>query len=196
MLVPGHWGDFVITEAPDYLRNDEAPILEDEMRELPERIYLHRDMLGAVTWESEPEVGAIEYVRAELHTMIECANCKRGVRPRNAIRGFCPRCAEELLDVTDKLLTECDRVLDAIPECPAHGPQCVPHAIEWIEDMQAELKRLRGIEKVLLGGQPRRKAQLFLSLLANSISSSFSADATIEARQLMTELSDALEAKP
>lgn len=125
-----------------------------EMRELPERIYLYQDMMGAVTWtlkgESNSRANAIEYMRiteaelrrlrnqaAEVHTMTACRQCGDGVRPRNAVRGLCPRCAEELLDVTDKLLTERNRVLDAIPKCPAHGSQCVPHAIEWIEGVQA-----------------------------------------------------------
>ena len=37
------------------------------------------------------------------------------------------------LKVTEKLLIERQRVLDAIPDCPTHGGNCVPHAIEWIE---------------------------------------------------------------
>jgi|GEM_PF-5119463 len=41
------------------------------------------------------------------------------------------------LEVTDKLLNERQRVLDAIPECESHG-KCVPHAIEWIEEMKAK----------------------------------------------------------
>ena len=39
---------------------------------------------------------------------------------------------EELL-VTDKLLEERNRVMEAIPPCPRHGSQCVPHALEWVE---------------------------------------------------------------
>lgn len=44
------------------------------------------------------------------------------------------RCAEleEELMVTDKLLAERQRVLDAIPECEIHGKNCAPHALEWI----------------------------------------------------------------
>ena len=38
------------------------------------------------------------------------------------------------LAVSDKLLEERNRVLRAIPGCDAHGDQCVPHALEWIED--------------------------------------------------------------
>lgn len=41
------------------------------------------------------------------------------------------------LEVTDQLLDERQRVLDAIPECESHG-KCVPHAIEWIDEMKAK----------------------------------------------------------
>lgn len=44
---------------------------------------------------------------------------------------------ERELDVTDALLTERNRVLDAIPRCEVHGAQCVPHAIEWIRAAQS-----------------------------------------------------------
>ena len=43
---------------------------------------------------------------------------------------------EALLKVTDSILNERQRLLDAIPECPAHGA-CVPHALEWIEKAKA-----------------------------------------------------------
>lgn len=36
------------------------------------------------------------------------------------------------LKVTDELLTDRQRVLDAVPPCPVHG-SCVPHAVTWIE---------------------------------------------------------------
>ena len=39
----------------------------------------------------------------------------------------------EELEVTDRILAEREKVLNAIPECPVHGSGCVPHAIEWIE---------------------------------------------------------------
>lgn len=48
---------------------------------------------------------------------------------------------EELLqelEVMEKLLNERQRVLDAIPKCPTHG-SCVPHAIEWIEEMKEKI---------------------------------------------------------
>ena len=40
--------------------------------------------------------------------------------------------AEQELAVTDYLLNERQRVLDAVPECPTHGRGCVPHALDWI----------------------------------------------------------------
>lgn len=40
---------------------------------------------------------------------------------------------KEELRVTDALLATRERVLTAIPPCPAHGNSCVPHAEEWIE---------------------------------------------------------------
>ena len=43
---------------------------------------------------------------------------------------------EDLLKVTDSILNERKRLLDAIPECPLHGG-CVPHALEWIEKAKA-----------------------------------------------------------
>lgn len=33
---------------------------------------------------------------------------------------------------SEELLQERERVLDAIPKCPEHGRQCVPHALDWI----------------------------------------------------------------
>ena len=47
---------------------------------------------------------------------------------------------ERELAMTDKLLTERERVLRAIPGCPFHGDQCVPHALEWIAAQSARPK--------------------------------------------------------
>ena len=45
------------------------------------------------------------------------------------------------LTVTDELLADRQRVLDAIPECPAHGA-CVPHALAWIAQAKTALLSL------------------------------------------------------
>ncbi len=46
----------------------------------------------------------------------------------------------EELEITDKLLSERQRVLDAIPQCEVHG-SCIPHAFEWIEKAKAALSQ-------------------------------------------------------
>ena len=43
---------------------------------------------------------------------------------------------ERELIVTESLLNERQKLLDAIPECGLHG-KCVPHALEWIEKAKA-----------------------------------------------------------
>ena len=39
----------------------------------------------------------------------------------------------EALDIAYYLINGRDEILRHIPECPYHGPLCLPHAIEWIE---------------------------------------------------------------
>jgi len=39
---------------------------------------------------------------------------------------------EAELRVSDELLKDRTNLLKIIPECEAHGDQCVPHAMEWI----------------------------------------------------------------
>lgn len=46
---------------------------------------------------------------------------------------------EAELAVSDKLLKDRDALLEAIPQCPAHG-KCVPHAIEWVEQVKTLAK--------------------------------------------------------
>lgn len=47
---------------------------------------------------------------------------------------------ERELKVTDGLLDERNRVMDAIPECQSHGKQCVPHALRWIAETRTRLE--------------------------------------------------------
>lgn len=51
---------------------------------------------------------------------------------------------ESELTVTNKLLADRDRLLKAIPSCVAHGDQCVPHAIEWVEQVKTLAKVVVG----------------------------------------------------
>ncbi len=42
-------------------------------------------------------------------------------------------CDFNSMAVTDqKIIESRNKVLQAIPPCPAHGNECVPHALEWI----------------------------------------------------------------
>jgi DNA repair ATPase RecN len=48
----------------------------------------------------------------------------------------------EHVEVDEKLLSELERLLKVIPECPVHG-RCIPHAIEWVKQhkqLQSPLK--------------------------------------------------------
>ena len=47
----------------------------------------------------------------------------------------------EEVEIDNKVIAERDRLLNAIPECAAHG-QCVPHAIQWVKDVQVENSQL------------------------------------------------------
>ena len=53
---------------------------------------------------------------------------------------------QEELETTDKLLEECYKVIDEIPECPAHGKRCLSHAKEWI-------RRVRTLGEIILRGE-------------------------------------------
>jgi len=48
---------------------------------------------------------------------------------------------KEELEVTDSILNERQKLLDAIPECPTHG-KCMPHALDWIKKMK-EIEEIR-----------------------------------------------------
>ncbi|HSV84549.1 MAG TPA: hypothetical protein VLK85_35550 [Ramlibacter sp.] len=57
------------------------------------------------------------------------------------------RCqVEQEVAVADKLLDERNRLLREIPACAAHGDQCIPHAIEWVQGMKAaaDVSEVRG----------------------------------------------------
>jgi hypothetical protein len=75
------------------------------------------------SWEDACEREAQQY-DAEARLLGEAADALDALqRERDKLR--------EELRVTDDLLNERQRVLDAIPACPAHGA-CVPHALEWV----------------------------------------------------------------
>ena len=50
------------------------------------------------------------------------------------------------LKIVEKLLETREEVLKAIPACPVHGSECVPHAIEWIEQVKTLARIIGGFE--------------------------------------------------
>lgn len=68
----------------------------------------------------------------------------RQAAPHVRNREHCALLAEaaEELDITNKLLAERERVLNAIPECPTHGSMCVPHALDWVEASKRKIDNL------------------------------------------------------
>ena len=53
----------------------------------------------------------------------------------------------EELRVTEELLKARQGVLDAIPECRAHGRGCVPHALEWIAQAKRAIQHPRKLRR-------------------------------------------------
>ena len=46
--------------------------------------------------------------------------------------------------VSDELLEDRNRILKSIPPCEAHGDQCIPHAMEWIQKVKTLAKIVTG----------------------------------------------------
>ncbi|MCS6204004.1 hypothetical protein [Shewanella baltica] len=86
--------------------------------------------------------------------LCKCCTCNyQWVRGKSGSHS-CAEYLKQELDITNSLLRERQKLLDAIPECEVHG-KCVPHAIEWIESMiqviseneQLESERLEMLTK-------------------------------------------------
>lgn len=56
--------------------------------------------------------------------------------------------AREEIEADDYILKGCKELLDAIPECPAHGP-CIPHAVKWIAEARADKRRIAALEELV-----------------------------------------------
>jgi len=88
------------------------------------------------------EAGLASDLNRELDTTSDdCKVCGSSCNERDELI----KCEREInrlreeLEVTDRLLEEREKVLNAIPECPVHGSGCVPHALEWIELAKSKL---------------------------------------------------------
>jgi predicted amidophosphoribosyltransferase len=59
-----------------------------------------------------------------------CVQCKTITSTLE--EGTCIKCWKKLATVTDELYEGYKKVIDLIPECEQHGPQCLPNAENWI----------------------------------------------------------------
>lgn len=54
----------------------------------------------------------------------------------------------EEIYVADKLIAERNRLINAIPQCPVHGP-CIPYSIEWVEKAILMMQGLKAENEAL-----------------------------------------------
>jgi len=121
------------------------------MIEIPEKVYLYSDVEGLypneLAWSPIDWGDSIaSYVRAEMHTLVACTVCGKGVRNQYSVGGMCPTCAEaelkrlskKILEIREDRRLEWDAIVDPLRE------RC--------KDAEAELKRLRGIEAATMHG--------------------------------------------
>jgi len=94
-------------------------------------LLVYRQLVGA-------RDGQIEALKAEVaaYKKAKSENDERFMVERDEARARVAELEKEL-KVTDNLLDECNRVLEAIPECGAHGHHCIPNALDWIEDAKS-----------------------------------------------------------
>lgn len=58
---------------------------------------------------------------------------------------------------SDQIITAYRRVLDACPDCKAHGPGCAPHAAEWVRNMRVRLGLCESIVEAVREWQDAEK---------------------------------------
>jgi hypothetical protein len=90
----------------------------------------------------EAEFKECSVCEAKPGSPILCDSC---LANRNTITILLER-IEELdkeVKVGEALLQERTRVLHAIPACAVHGPDCVPHALDWIDRVKRFTENIR-----------------------------------------------------
>lgn len=180
MLGPGHYGDFIITEAPDYMQGDARDLFE-EVTVSKVNVCLvdecERPMLimGLCREHASEELYNCRRQRLDC-TQVQCVNCEHGVQNQHSVCKMCPTCAEE----TIRELRE---------ECRLTGIG-YRHADE-------EVGRLRGIEAAaypppIEPGESRSQRIRRLRDVADQIE----AFAILDISPWLYALADALEATP
>lgn len=64
---------------------------------------------------------------------------------------------EEEVKIGDRLLAERTKLLRMIPACPEHGEDCVPNAMEWVQDV-LELIAAEDVTYITPEAHERRQA--------------------------------------
>lgn len=91
-----------------------------------------KETLHTLLYGGPMQVGA--YTQIQVEMMARDENLQRAERAELTLAKLSAD-----LRVTEQLLAERQRVLDAIPLCAQHG-SCVPHALEWIADRSDKRK--------------------------------------------------------
>jgi hypothetical protein len=116
----------------------------------PQEEAMREDALAQAFVNAET-AAANTYMRDEWHhydinrlteeealTIIRSAWLERARRAQDEVERLKGRifALEEELKITDKLLEERTRLLHTVPACEAHGDECMPHAIQWVQMMR------------------------------------------------------------
>lgn len=107
-------------ELPDFLTNTDVA-------------RIRRSVYGGTGFDSTERLFAAE---------IECAVRKQFTALLEQQHAALESLREELR-ITDQLLEQRNKLLAAIPACEAHGDQCIPHAIEWVQRQVEPLRAAR-----------------------------------------------------
>ena len=144
--------------------------------------YLDRDIANAVDAEltalrQRAEAAEFDARTAWLRVEEACEVVERLEGERDAARAQVAALREHLAS-DEALLAERNRLLAAIPPCPEHGGQCVPHAIEWVEaERDALRQRAEAAEGALRAVDENQRRQLeALGLLGRFVPSTDLAD--------------------
>ena len=120
-----------------------APELRQRIAELEAERDKTKERLTHVCGVSRKHLNEVVRLREENERLLAAINgCDAGYRLKDAkideLEAELERMREgiaimkETHRATSGLLEQRQRVLNAIPDCPTHGANCVPHAIEWI----------------------------------------------------------------
>lgn len=120
--------------------NDRMNLLIEENQRLKAEVAELKDQVSILSQRPEFELPTAKsctrsgFSEEDDENICKCCACGyQWIRGKNGSHS----CAEYLkneLDITNSILRERQKLLDAIPECEVHG-KCVPHAIEWVESM-------------------------------------------------------------